>query len=225
MWTQHINVLKVSEDRKKKQLDQLVIEKETKLFINTNFVCSLVHTPQFEKELIIGYVFMHYGLCDILDVKYLQESNELHIEAAIHNCHSPSTHLQFSKIDPYTIFQLSGYFQEQAYLYKKTAITESAAIALKDSLLFNAEDISQQNALYKTLGLAYNAGHKSFETLALLVSAKIDSLLMTKLSRLGFLAIISRTAVTKQALDIAISKNISLYGFARGRRFNHYTAL
>ena len=57
-----------------------------------------------------------------------------------------------------------------------------------------------------------------------LISAKLDLFLMKKITYLGVGLVISRTAPTKQALEYAHSHNVSIVGFARGKRFNWYVS-
>ena len=143
----------------------------------------------------------------------------------IHNIKDITVKSEFKKINRANIFILSAYFQEQAYLYKKTAITESSAISTDTDIVINCEDMTQVNALYKSLGRYYSEHNKDFSDTNVMLSAKVDSALIKQLIKLDFPAIISRTAPTKQAVDTAVEHYTSLYGFSRGRRFNHYTTV
>jgi len=223
MWTQNIKVLKVTEDRKKKQQDQLLIEKETEIIINGDVQASIIHSPQFEKELGIGYCLLQQPTQDILSCKYLQDKQQCVIETTEKSSNNEIRD-SLAIIESAKIFQLTAYFQEKAYLYKKTAITESAAIATQDDIIYHFEDLHLDNAIYKLLGHAYQEGVKQLNEHILLVSAKLDSRLMKQLCNCNFEAIVSRTAFTKEALEIAKAQNINAIGFARGRRFNHYSS-
>ena len=157
---------------------------------------------------------------DIDDVK--QEADGIYVTAKEGSLNlSPNANIQ--KPDKAMIFETTAYFQQSAVLFKKTAITESAALACANKLVVHSEDLSQETALYKLIGRNFFHENKySYSELSLLISAKLDLSLIKKIALLGLGLVISRTAPTKQALDFAADYNISVVGFARGKRFNWY---
>ena len=78
-------------------------------------------------------------------------------------------------------------------------------------------------ALYKVLGLAIKDKKQDLSLYHLLVSSKIDHKLITLCINMNIKYIISRTAPTALAVDLAKENHIKLMGFARGQRFNLYT--
>ena len=56
MWTQSINLRKITELKNQRQTDQLLIEKESNIYLNNTFITTLNHSPQFEKEMALGYL-------------------------------------------------------------------------------------------------------------------------------------------------------------------------
>ncbi len=221
MWTQRQNIKKVTEHAQKRHTDQLIIEKTSDIFLNNTFIYTGSHSATLEKEWAIGYLLTHNKInLDINSVTYT--SNKIQVTAT-ENTMKEQTQSSLLKPIPEIIFQLTSYFQEAAILYKKTAITESAAIANHKQILYNAEDISQENALYKVLGRHALNLEKTKESPFLLLSSKIDYLTLKSILKFNFKLLITRTAPTQQALELAKQHNIAIVGFARGRKYNWYT--
>ena len=220
MLTQGKTIKKVTQSGSKRHIDQLVVEKETAIFLNNVFMLSLNHTSQLEKEMAVGCLIANNKIGFKVDsVSYA--NHEVHIEAN-ELCLNPIKQAGFMKPIASNIFQLTAYFQEAAILYKKTAITESAAIGSENNLLFSAEDMDQKTALFKVIG-AYLIKHQTaMKGKSLLLSSRVTAELMAVIIRCGFSLVITRTAPTNQALEIAQAHNVSLVGFARGRKFNWY---
>ncbi len=199
----------------------MIIEKQTNVYLNNEFITELTHTPQFEKELVLGYLIVT-GKIGFKYTSIKVEDNNVFVEAPKHTC-LPIINESIIKPDKQIIFEITAYFQQAAVLFKKTAITESAAFSSNNKLLFNSEDLAQDTAFYKLVGrYVMKETELNFNSLSLLISAKLDLSLIKKVSLLGVSMIISRTAPTKQALDYAAKYNISVVGFARGRRYNWY---
>ena len=57
MLTQGKTIKKVTQSGAKRHLDQLVVEKETQIFLNDTLVTTLRHTSQLEKEMGVGCLF------------------------------------------------------------------------------------------------------------------------------------------------------------------------
>ena len=56
MWTTGLTVTKITDRDRKKQQDQLVLEKPLSIVLNNEKLCTLYCSPQQEKELAIGYL-------------------------------------------------------------------------------------------------------------------------------------------------------------------------
>ena len=220
MLTQAKTIQKVTQSGAKRHLDQLVVEKETQVFLNDGFITTVFHTSQLEKEMGVGCLFSFNKIGFVVDsVSYA--NHEVRINA-LETVLEPIKHDRYMKPVASSIFQLTAYFQEAAMLYKKTAVTESAAIGDAKQLLCTAEDMNQSNALYKVLG-AYLLTYKSdLKGKSLLLSSCVTLDLMSIIVRCGFSLVITRTAPTHQALDMAQAYGVSIVGFARGRKYNWY---
>lgn len=229
MWTRGLRLKRYIEFNWKMQNDQLVIESEIILEVNGYQLATFTSIPKNEKELILGFLISEGYITkkeDITSWEKQQNTTQLTLQQTgdprlFRRTEIPAITSNV-KINKSHVYRLTAFWQEQALLFKDTAITDSAVLATEDRILFLAEDIGRLNAVDKVLGLALATGI-DWSTTVLLTSGKIDAALVLKAARLGLPCIISRTAPTDRAFDYANNKNICLIGFARGRRFNLYT--
>jgi FdhD protein len=125
------------------------------------------------------------------------------------------------EISPERAFTLMKQFQRQSSLFLRTGGAHSAALAKEDILLF-AEDIGRHNAVDKIIGEAL-VKRVSFGDKILLSSGRISSEVILKAAKIGIPAIISRSAPTSIAINIARELNMTLMGFVRGKKANIYS--
>jgi len=81
-----------------------------------------------------------------------------------------------------------------------------------------AEDIGRHNCIDRLAGYAVREGD-TLARYALFASARMTASLAAKAARAGFRLIVSRSAVTTAAIDVAQEAGVTLAGFARENRF------
>ena len=123
---------------------------------------------------------------------------------------------------PDELVSLEADLHKRAALYQETGCTHSAALAGRGGIEIFMEDIGRHNAVDKVIGARLLAGG-GFRDLVLLSSGRVSSEVLLKARRCGLPVIISRGAPTAQAIRLAREMDITLAGFARGRRFNVYS--
>jgi len=220
MLVQTKTIKKVTESGSKRHIDNVVIEKTSHIYLNDVLIATLSHTSQNEKELGVGYLFSLNRIGFVIEsVTY--EDGLIRIKAS-EEVTSAIHHQSTIKPNAGDIFQLTAYFQEAALLYKKTAVTESAALGKGNTLLYSAEDMTQMNAFYKVIGAFLINKNHAMTGYSLLVSACITAEMMAIIIRCGVSLVITRTAPTHQALNMAGEHGVSIVGFARGRKYNWY---
>lgn len=89
------------------------------------------------------------------------------------------------------------------------------------SLVRRFEDIARHNCVDRAMGWCLRS-QMDPGSLVLLATARATGSLMGKIVKAGFSGIVSRSAVTSAAIDIARMHGVTLAGFARGTRFNLY---
>jgi len=119
-----------------------------------------------------------------------------------------------------------GELQRASPLFSSTGGVHLAALSRGDGLLDVAEDIGRHNAVDKVIGKALRGAGQSADlpNLTLLTTGRLSSEIATKAVRVGLPVVISRSAPTSAAVELAREADLCLVGFARGRRLNVYSA-
>lgn len=129
-------------------------------------------------------------------------------------------------ISPQTVIELMRKLQRKSPLFHDTGGVHSAAVAVADEILHSADDIGRHNAVDKVLGWLIRSDRLTRETEnsgMLLTTGRLSSEIVTKTARGRFAFLISPSAPTSGAVQLAGDLGITLIGFARGERFNVYT--
>ncbi len=126
------------------------------------------------------------------------------------------------KIKKDSVSELMQEFNKASDVFMRTGGVHSAAVSDGRSILIIREDIGRHNALDKAIGSLYLSKHK-LNNKIILTSGRISSEIMLKLIYAGIPAVISRSAPTSAALDLAEKYGITVIGFARSTNFNVYT--
>ncbi|MCA0969514.1 formate dehydrogenase accessory sulfurtransferase FdhD [Halobacillus litoralis] len=126
------------------------------------------------------------------------------------------------KIAPEECTRLMSAFQKSAHTFKRTGGVHQAALATTDNLQIAFSDIGRHNALDKLFG--YMIQHRvSKSDHLILFSGRISSEVLLKVSKMGIGLLLSKSAPTDLALQLAMDLNITAVGFVREERMNVYT--
>lgn len=224
MWTRQIKLLKLTETTAKKSNDVIVWDKTKTIILNDKIEKTLDYYPMLEKECVTGWLFHKHHITDIKN--NMIKSHEKTIEITVKTPKASPCLIPFQKtikIKSINIYHLTAYLQEKAYLFKDTAISESAAIATDEKIIYFAEDISRLNAIYKVLGQAL-LEKTPLNNHILLTSGKIDLTTVMLAHKANVSIVVSRTAPTQSAYNYANTNNITIIGFARRLKCSIYTA-
>ncbi len=126
------------------------------------------------------------------------------------------------RIDPERLKALFNEFQLRSDLYKSTGCIHSAALSDGRILIAFAEDIGRHNAIDKIIGFCI-LEDITLEGKIIFASGRLSSEMVGKCARWSIPVVVSRTAPTTRALDIAEKAGMTVIGFMRGDRFNVYT--
>ncbi|QER41808.1 formate dehydrogenase accessory sulfurtransferase FdhD [Thermodesulfobacterium sp. TA1] len=239
-------IFKVKNTGEISQLEDLVaVETKIKLLINDQEILSLSATPMHLKELVVGFILTENLIKDSwcpeelefvekndeLIVKiYTYEKGDLPSKTLTSGCFASYSFLNeippyqtFDfKVDIQSIFNSFKTFVRMAELFKTTGGFHSAALCDQENLLFFTEDIGRHNAVDKVLGYAL-LRRLSLEDKLILVSGRVSSDMVLKVGRWRIPFLISRSAPTSLAVELAEKIGLTLIGFLRGERFNVYS--
>ncbi len=225
--------------------DIIAKEIKIKIFVNEEEIISLSATPLHIKELVTGFFLTEniikgnwcpYEMEIIEDkdeVKVKMYSNgylDLSEKILTSGCMAsysflktiPPKYEDNFKISAERILNLFREFQKKSELYKTTGCIHYCGLADKEEIIFLAEDIGRHNAVDKVIGYAF-LNKIALENKIILVSGRISFEMVLKVGNFKVPIIVSRTAPTSLAIELAEKIGLTLIGFLRGNRFNIYT--
>jgi FdhD protein len=129
--------------------------------------------------------------------------------------------LEFT-VTPDQIERLVREFEKRSSLFRSTGGTHSAALADKEKILLFNEDIGRHNAVDKVLGESL-LKKTALQDKILISSGRVSSDILLKAWRAKISLIVSRSAPTSLAVELAQKTGLTIVGFARGKRMNVYS--
>ncbi|WP_338450312.1 formate dehydrogenase accessory sulfurtransferase FdhD [Niallia oryzisoli] len=135
----------------------------------------------------------------------------------------------FTKVKSKKSYRLSDLLKRRAEfaknspLYLETGGMHGACIVNEAGEMTVREDIGRHNAVDKVIGHAVRQGLNP-KNLILLTTGRVSYEMLSKAAKFGFSIIGSRTAATKQAVQLARYLNIELVGYLRGKMAIVYTS-
>jgi FdhD protein len=124
-------------------------------------------------------------------------------------------------LDAQRICLLMETFSDRSDLFQRTGGVHSCALSDGSDILLFEDDIGRHNALDKIIG------HTLLQSIniddkIILTSGRVSSEIVAKISRRGIGAIVSRSAPTSRAIELAYAVGMTLIGFVRGQSLNVY---
>ncbi len=145
-----------------------------------------------------GFVFIN----DALTAKKM---NGISVELSIKDC-----------------FQLMNKLQQSAATFQETGGVHNAAICDKNGFMLSRMDIGRHNALDKLYGYCLKH-HISIRDKVVVFSGRISSEILLKVAKIGCEVVLSKSAPTELALNLAEELGITTVGFIRNDSLNIYT--
>ncbi|MCX7695471.1 MAG: formate dehydrogenase accessory sulfurtransferase FdhD [Caloramator sp.] len=233
--------------QKFKKDDSVIVERPANIYINNYYYATLMCLPQNLKELSIGFIktdgvieaFVEIDNISVLDegvyITLMDKNKEIKRKesALTSGCGRGSVHIGLmqrenlkkvvsnSKFLVGDILNNVNKFNKESNLFLQTGGVHSAALCEKD-IVVRMDDIGRHNAVDKVIGYGLEKG-LDFNNKYIITSGRISSDMVVKASRINLPLIVSHSAPTSLAVDLAKMCNITLIGFARGNRLNVYT--
>ncbi|MCS7464935.1 formate dehydrogenase accessory sulfurtransferase FdhD [Paenibacillus doosanensis] len=119
-------------------------------------------------------------------------------------------------------FRLMGLMQSSAEIFQETGGVHNAALCNKHDIILSRMDIGRHNALDKIYGycLIHNV---SLTGKIIVFSGRISSEILLKVAKIGCEVVLSKSAPTELALQLADELGITTVGFIRNHCLNVYT--
>ncbi|KIL51211.1 formate dehydrogenase accessory protein FdhD [Jeotgalibacillus alimentarius] len=126
------------------------------------------------------------------------------------------------KLKPEQCFHLMEQLQESADTFRETGGVHNAALCTEDEVVLSRMDIGRHNALDKIYGYCLR-NQVSVKGKVIVFSGRLSSEILLKVAKIGCEVVISKSAPTERALELAEELQMTTVGFVREDSLNVYT--
>jgi len=247
-------VLKFKNGEMESVEDKIVTEFPVTVKINEEEFVTMVCSPQYIEDMVIGYLASEGVIRAYTDIKniWVQEKEgyvhvtidklnpyfqNLQNKRYITSCCGASRQgfvfindaLTAKKMNGISVelsikdcFQLMNKLQQSAATFQETGGVHNAAICDKNGFMLSRMDIGRHNALDKLYGYCLKH-HISIRDKVVVFSGRISSEILLKVAKIGCEVVLSKSAPTELALNLAEELGITTVGFIRNDSLNIYT--
>ncbi|MBO8137090.1 MAG: formate dehydrogenase accessory sulfurtransferase FdhD [Desulfotomaculum sp.] len=244
-------ITRVVKNKVSQENDNVVQEVPITIFLNDKEFVTLLCSPQYLKELAVGFLCSEGILLDPSDLYHLSVNEEegiINVRAAagqaekqfmkryitsccgrgrssfyfINDARSMSKVNNSIRITPQQIWKLTTKLEEKSALFRQTGGVHNAALCTPDEVILFFEDIGRHNAVDKINGYCF-LNNIELQDKIMVFSGRISSEILIKVAKMKIPIIVSRSAPTVLAVNMAKELGITVVGFARGNRLNIYT--
>ncbi|MBT3319497.1 MAG: formate dehydrogenase accessory sulfurtransferase FdhD [Clostridia bacterium] len=250
--TKQFDIINYSGGELESVADSVVVEYSLTVFLNGDELVTMLCTPKSLQSLVVGFLYSEgiiESFSQISDIfichkdgialvtltkKRMKAIGDIDFRKTITSgCASGKSVENVSaadykkiettiKIDQLKVLELIKQFNKKSEIFLKTGGVHSCALCSQDEIILFEEDIGRHNALEKILGQALQDNIDLSDKM-ILTSGRISSEIIKKAAKRRIPVVVSRSAPTDAAIDLAKSLGITLIGFARGARMNIYT--
>lgn len=245
-------IIRFREDQLYVAEETIATEYPLTIVVNEQEFATMVCTPTNMRELIIGFlasegiirtfteinsiqVDKERGFAYVEIDKSLENYEQDHSKRFIGSCCGKSRQFYFKSdvqtaktivsrltVSAEQCIHLMKELQRQSEHFQATGGVHNAALCTADELVAIRTDIGRHNALDKIYGhiLEHNI---SLADKIIVFSGRISSEVLLKISKMGIGILISKSAPTDLALNLANDLGITAIGFARRNTMNIYT--
>lgn len=246
-------IIRIENGEKQQVTDLIVSEYALTVKVNQQEIVTMVCTPEYVEDMVIGYLvserILHYK--DIEDIWHQEEEGFVHIKARKVNpfvqqlqnkryltscCGMSRQGFVFASdamasknledvklsIAPEDCFRLMKEMQDSAQVFKQTGGVHNAALCDVNGIVISRMDIGRHNALDKIYGYCLR-NNISVKDKIIVFSGRISSEILMKVSKIGCAMVLSKSAPTELALNLAEQLGITTVGFIRNESMNIYT--
>lgn len=239
-------IVRVIFDRPERLKDKIIKEVAFTLKINEKEIVNLICTPEYIEDLAVGYIYSQGLIKNIHQIEALEilESNtidmilrnftvqklqkeittsgERSLKYVDENYKTLESNHSNEVITPNQIYDLTNRLFDASTLHSETGGVHNAALYSFDGQFFEfRKDIGRHNAADKLIGFCLNNEILLTDKI-LIFSGRISSEIIKKVAMANIPMIISVSAPTDLAVEIAKELNITLVGFVRGKKMNIY---
>jgi len=233
--------------------EEIATEFPLTVMINGEEFATIVCSPTDLRGMVIGFLAAEGAIRSFLEIKQINideaqgfahveltkklvKAEVMHSKRFIGSCCGKSRQFYFkadvqtaktvmtrTQISPDTCLKLMKDMQQASADFQRTGGIHNAALATATGEIITVKtDIGRHNTLDKIYGdiLEYRI---SIKDKVIVFSGRISSEVLLKVSKMGIGILISKSAPTDLALELAQDLGITAIGFTRGHKMNIYT--
>ncbi|MGA3676437.1 formate dehydrogenase accessory sulfurtransferase FdhD [Lysinibacillus agricola] len=247
-------IIRVEDHQIKEMEDTVVTEYAVTVKINQQEFVTMVCTPEYVEDMVIGYLASERIIRnneDIEEIWHQEKEGFVHVKTKhvnpyfqqiqnkryITSCCGMSRqgfvfandalvskkmegiHVRITTDD---CFRLMRDMQDSAEIFKQTGGVHNAALCDVNGIVLSRMDIGRHNALDKIYGHCLR-NNISMQDKIIVFSGRISSEILLKVSKIGCEIVLSKSAPTELALQLAEQLGITTVGFIRQNTLNIYT--
>ncbi|MDQ0256948.1 FdhD protein [Evansella vedderi] len=232
--------------------DVVAIEAPLTIVINGEEFATMLCTPSHLEELVVGFLAAEglirtykeiqkitidedKGFAYVKLEKVSLSTSDATTKRVVGSCCGKSRQFYFqsdvktaktvvkcSSISVEQCIKLMRKMQEGSDDYQRTGCLHNAALCTKDDIVISRSDIGRHNALDKIYGYCLMNG-VGVRDKVIVFSGRISSEVLLKVSKIGIGILLSKSAPTTLAIELAEDLGITAVGFIRGQRLNVYS--
>jgi FdhD protein len=232
--------------------DDIAVETALTIILDGNEFATMVCTPSEWTELVVGFLASEGVIRLYQDIESLHIDEEtgfayvelvnkhciqkdFHSKRLIGSCCGKGRQFYFHNdmktaktvmtkvtLTPEQCHSLMRQLQESSMHLDQTGGVHNAALCTSDGIVVSRTDIGRHNALDKLFGYCI-INRISIKDKIIAFSGRISSEVLLKAAKIGVGMILSKSAPTNLALNLAEELGITAVGFIRGNGFNVYT--
>lgn len=244
--TEKLIVTVLSEKGRERKEDLVVREHALTVFLNDRKLVTILCSPRDLRALAVGYLFTQGFITGADDITSMDEdisNGSIHMKtgnsiespidailppggmyAAVKNRGGAPLKRVKSNITLsfHRITAVLERVNECCEIFDRTAGAHACALSDTNGIFVFSEDIGRHNAIDRVIG-RYLLDGAPFNDKLLFTTGRVSSAIVTKIVRAGIPVLVSRSAPTYEAVELAEKYGITLAGFARERKMNVYT--
>lgn len=251
--TKNYNILRINRENVNSEEDLIILEYPFTIFIDDEEIITLLCSPRSLEYLAIGFLYSEGfidGYSSIENIQIDEEKGRAYLKLKVRKTFNEKLQgkrtitsgcgkgtVFYNVLDSFKskkitntidiktndIVELMRAFNKASELFYSTGGVHACAICYKNDMIYFEEDIGRHNALDKVLGKAL-VENMDLNDKVIITSGRISSEMLIKAAKRGVPVVVSRSAPTSLAVDMARELNITLVGFVRGEKMNIYSS-